>query len=70
MGSVADQFRAESRRAVLEMAPSARVALALRLGDEDARLLADSRGIPEPEARRQLASRRQSVRRLSRSKQR
>ena len=70
MATVADQFRDESRRRLQAMDPEARLELALRLGDDDATLLAATRGIPEAEARRVLARRRQAGRRASRSKQR
>jgi hypothetical protein len=70
MRSVADQLREESRRRVQAMEPAARLELALRLGDDDATLLAVTRGIPEAEARHELARRRQTGRRASASKQR
>ena len=70
MRSVADQLREESLRYVLAMDPYARIELALRLGDEDAKLLAAARAIPELDARRELAGRRQAGRRPSLSKQR
>ncbi|MBA2303394.1 MAG: hypothetical protein H0W08_12250, partial [Acidobacteria bacterium] len=52
------------------MDPAARLELALRLGDDDATLLAVTRGIPAAEARCELARRRQAGRRVSASKQR
>ncbi len=70
MTSVADQLRDESRRRVLEMSPAARMELALRLGDEDARLFAAANGVPEAEARLALIRRRQAGRQPSQSAQR
>jgi hypothetical protein len=70
MRSVADDLREERRRAVLAMEPLSRIELALRLGDEDTRIFATARCIPEADARRELARRRQSGRRESKSKRR
>ncbi len=70
MTSVADQLRDETRRRVLEMSPAARVELALRLGDEDARLYAAANGVTEAEARLVLARRRQAGRQPSKSAER
>jgi hypothetical protein len=70
MRSVADQLRDETRRDVLRLEPLARIELALRLGDEDAKRLALSRGIPEADSRRELARQRQAGRQASPSKQR
>lgn len=70
MRSVADGLREESCRLVLRMAPHARIQRALRLGDDDARMLGAARGISEADARRELAARRQSGRRQSESKRR
>jgi len=55
MRSVADQLRDETRRRNAALPPEARVALALALGDDDARALAAARGISTAEARAQIA---------------
>jgi hypothetical protein len=70
MSSVADQLRDESRRRVLGMSPAERLELALRLGDEDARLFAAAHGLSEAEARLALARRRQAGRTPSAAAQR
>ena len=70
MTSVADQLRSESRRRVLEMGPAVRLELALRLGDEDARLFAAAHGVSEAEARLTLIRRRQAGRQPSAAAQR
>jgi hypothetical protein len=70
MTSVADQLRDESRRRVLEMSPAARLELALRLGDEDARLFAAAHGLSEADARLALIRHRQAGRQPSAAAQR
>lgn len=65
MRSVADDLRAEGRRRVLAMTPDQRRALALRLGDEDARLFGQARGLSDADARRVISRRRQHGRRPS-----
>jgi hypothetical protein len=70
MTSVADELRDESRRRVLAMNPAQRMELALRLGDEDARLYAAAHAVPEAEARLVLARRRQAGRQPSKSAER
>ena len=67
MISVADQLRDESRRRVLAMSPAQRMELALRLGDDDARLYAAANGVSDAEARLVLARRRQAGRQPSKS---
>ena len=67
MISIADQLRDESRRRVLAMSPAQRMELALRLGDEDARLYAAANGVSDAEARLVLARRRQAGRLPSKS---
>lgn len=52
MRSVADTLRRESLAGASSLSPSARLALALRLGTEDAQLLSRIRGISLEEAER------------------
>jgi hypothetical protein len=52
------------------MSPVARMVLALRLGDEDARLYAAANNVSEAEARLVLARRRQAGRQPSKSAER
>jgi hypothetical protein len=52
MRSLADDLRSELRQRVAELSPAERIDLALRLGADDVRALATSRGISEAEARR------------------
>lgn len=70
MRSVADQLREEDARRVLALEPAARIALALKLGDDDAALVAAARGISPAAARRLLARQRQAGRRPSKSAER
>jgi hypothetical protein len=65
--SVADELRARSRRALAQMSPAERLALALRLGDDDADLFGRARGLSRDEAVRQLRAQRQRGRRPSRA---
>jgi hypothetical protein len=66
VASVAADLRRSSTAAVLALPPEARIALALRLGDEDAALYALFHGIDPAEARETLARRRRRGRRPSR----
>jgi hypothetical protein len=52
MRSVADIFREQTREEATRLTPADRIALALALGDDDAAMLANWRGISVPEARR------------------
>jgi hypothetical protein len=70
MRSVADTLRDDTRRRVLEMRPSERLELALRLGDDDVALLCASRGLTAADARLAIERSRQFGRLLSRSAQR
>ncbi len=54
MRSVADDLGDELRRQVAALTPSERMALALRLGDDDVRAYAATHGVGEDEARRVL----------------
>ena len=67
MRSVAEDLRADLRQKVAELGPLARIALALRLGDDDLSALAGARGITPDEARRVFARARAAGRRPSRS---
>ena len=67
MTSVADRLRDESRQRVLAMSPAQRMELALRLGDEDARLYAAANAVSDEEARMLLARRRRAGRQPSKS---
>jgi hypothetical protein len=67
MRSVADDFRNESARMVAKLPMSERVALALRLGDQDVALYQAAHGISHADARRALATARHVGRRPSRS---
>ena len=69
MRSVADQLRLEPQALVLDMPVMARIALALRLGDEDASLFATHANIDEDEAGARLLARRAHGRRPSRAAQ-
>jgi hypothetical protein len=62
MSSVADQLREDSRRRLLARSPAARIELAFRLGDDDARLFAAAQGVSEDQARLTLARNRQAGR--------
>jgi hypothetical protein len=55
MRSVADELRDEARRRDAALSPEARIELALRLGDDDARALAVARGISVAAARAEIA---------------
>jgi hypothetical protein len=55
MRSVADALRFDSARAVAKLPAADRVALALRLGDEDVALYGAAHGVSEAAARRELA---------------
>lgn len=63
MRSVADDLRREQRARELRMTPAERVALALRLGEEELRMFCSARGLDRAEALRQLRDRRQAARR-------
>ena len=65
MRSVADDLRAETARATAGLTPFERIALALRLGDEDVALYRDAHGVSEIEARAALAHSRGHGRRRS-----
>ena len=51
MKSVADDLRLESMRALAEMTPARRIALAHKLGDDDVALYRATHGVSEAEAR-------------------
>jgi len=55
MRSVADDLRDDSARAVARLSVAERIALALRLGDEDVALYRRAHGVSEADARRALA---------------
>jgi hypothetical protein len=59
MKSVADDLRAETRRADLQRTPAERIRLALALGDDDCALLAASQRLSLDAARRAFARSRQ-----------
>jgi hypothetical protein len=65
MQSVADVLRQRTREDARRLTPGERIALALSLGDGDARLFAAARGVSVDEARRLLRARRQHGRRRS-----
>ena len=67
MRSVADDLRVETARTVARLSPLERIALALRLGDEDVALYRAAHGVNEVEARASLARTRSLGRRRSRS---
>jgi hypothetical protein len=67
MRSVADDLRAETTRAVARLTPAERIALALRLGDDDVALYRAVHGVGEIEARLTLAGTRSRGRRQSQS---
>lgn len=55
MKSVADALAAETRQSVLELSVGERIALALELGDRDARLYAAANRVSLEEAKRILS---------------
>jgi hypothetical protein len=55
MRSVADDLRLEAANAVARLSVSARIALSLRLGDEDVARYRAAHGVSEASARRTLA---------------
>ena len=63
--AVAEALRDETRRQVLALSPAERVALAHRLGDEDASRYASFHGVLLDEARRRLRAARRAGRRAS-----
>ena len=67
MRSVADDLRAETARAVARLPPAERIALALRLGDDDVALYRAAHGVSEIAARLSLARTRSRGRRQSQS---
>lgn len=67
MRSVADALRDDTRRQTLALSPEARVQRSLALGDEDVRVLCDTRGVTVAEARAIIARTRQAGRRRSRA---
>jgi hypothetical protein len=56
--SAADDFRARTIARVLDMTVSARIALALALGDDDLAIFVRSSGLEPTEARRRLRAQR------------
>jgi hypothetical protein len=70
MRSVADDLRLESRRATVHLSAADRIALALRLGDEDVARYRTVHRISEREARVRLARARQIGRVPSRANER
>jgi hypothetical protein len=67
MRSVADDLRAETVRTVARLKAEERIALALRLGDDDVALYRVTHGVSETEARLLLSRMRSVGRRHSRS---
>jgi hypothetical protein len=67
MRSVADALRLDSARAIAELPAADRIALALRLGDEDVALYRAAHRVSEAAARRELARARAVGRLKSRS---
>lgn len=67
MRSVADDFRSESARQVANLPVSERVALALRLGEQDVALYRAAHGTSDADTRRALALARNVGRLPSRS---
>jgi hypothetical protein len=65
MRSVADDLRRETGRAAAALTASARIELALRLGDDDVSLFAAMRHVPRAEAVADLARARAVGRRPS-----
>lgn len=65
MRSVADELRAETALAVARLSPLERIALALRLGDDDVALYRQAHRVSEIEARVSLARLRSFGRRRS-----
>jgi hypothetical protein len=59
MRSVADDLRRRTIAEVLDLAPAARIALALALGDDDLDLFVRTSGLDRDEARRRLRAQRQ-----------
>jgi hypothetical protein len=55
MRSVADELRRQTHVLTRVLEPARRIELALELGDADAALVAESRGLSLDEARRQLS---------------
>ena len=55
MRSVADELRLDVMRAVARLTAAERIALALRLGDEDVAFFQMAHGVSEAHARRALA---------------
>lgn len=66
MRSVVDELREETRRRVERLSPTARIDLALELGDADVAALGDARGISAEAARTIIAGSRRAGRRPSR----
>ena len=67
MRSVADTLRGRTADRIRAMDVRERIALALRLGDEDVERFAQSRGLDPADARRQLARSRRRGRAASQS---
>jgi hypothetical protein len=67
MRSVADQLRRETHARVLDLPLMERIALSLRLGDEDVALYAAHANLDRAEARRRLRAQRAHGRRDSRA---
>ena len=65
MRSIADELRRDSRRDVERLSPAERIALSLRLGDDDLDLYCRVQGLDREEARRRLRAHRQIGRRPS-----
>lgn len=65
MKSVADSLAAETDAAALDLSPGERIALALRLGERDARLYAAANSVTVEEARRILSRNSRAGRRPS-----
>ena len=63
---VADELRAEQREHVLRMTPQERLALAVRLGEDDLANFMAANGLSREEAVAQLKRQRQAGRRHSR----
>ena len=65
MKSVADSLAAKTEAEVRALSASERIALALRLGDRDAKIYAAANSVPEETARRILARNNRAGRRPS-----
>jgi len=67
MRSVADDLREETRRRMAALSPTARIRLALELGDADVTTISNARRLSHSEARAAIARSRRLGRRPSRA---